>query len=281
MTDFHMTVSSDTTMNCVGGRLGAGMTKNGGAEMPATVEGNNSTMVSFKWNVATNPGDIVGAIFRCTQVEENDFTVQAWFTPKESPTDAPTLGWQVTSFGNVYLTDDYPSPVVFDNLRFQYPSEVTTDSMLALLGQPAAGISAPVASGIVPAGSVANPGRLFISHESLGVGAFLTARLDTSFADPGFSTLNATVVIGHEHQSNDFVPTPTTPTTPPPVPGVVSPIGGIVELPYGAQEAAAAGASGSSDLSPGGIAAIAGAMSAALVAVGASGWYARRRFVRR
>jgi hypothetical protein len=54
------------------------------------------------------------------------------------------------------------------------------------------------------------------------------------------------------------------------------PVGGIVDLPYGAQEAAAV-YSGNSGLSPGGIAAIAGGM-AALLALGTGGWYARRRW---
>jgi hypothetical protein len=61
--------------------------------------------------------------------------------------------------------------------------------------------------------------------------------------------------------------------------GVCS-VGGIVELPYSAHEAAA-DASGSADLSPGGIAAIAGGMAAMAVGAAAAGWYIRRRFVRR
>ena len=68
------------------------------------------------------------------------------------------------------------------------------------------------------------------------------------------------------------------PPTPTPVPVGV---GGIVEVPYIAQEGAAAGASGSSGLSPGGIAAIAGGLAAAVLAIGAGSWYARRRWLRR
>jgi hypothetical protein len=58
-------------------------------------------------------------------------------------------------------------------------------------------------------------------------------------------------------------------------------VGGIFEEPNIAPDAAAADASGNSGLSPDGIAAIAGGLAAAAVALVAGGWYARRRWLRR
>ena len=213
-TDFHIRVSSDTNMNCIGmganGQpLGGQLSVAGGAFTAATVQNNNTTVVTMVWdNLTIAVGALVKGGFSCEQEEENDFTVSAFFTG--SSIDSPTLGWRVTAHGPVFLANGYPAAVSFQDMRLQFPIEMTTASMLALLEGPPSGVTASVLSGTVPA-----TGELLVDLLSLNVGDFLTARLDTGFVDPGFSELQATIVIGHEHQAKS--------------------VGGLVELPEAAE----------------------------------------------
>ncbi len=199
-TDFHIEVSSDTNMNCVGEDLGGDLQVNGGAWQKPTVQNNNTHKVTLTWDVAIPVGAEVVAGFACTQEEKNKFSVNAFFTPRNSPTDIPTLGWRVTASGDVFLTNSYSSTVAFQDLWVQFPSEITLDSMFELVSGSSIGVPASVPSGTVPAGSPSDPGELLVDQFSLNPGDFLTARLDTSFTDPGFSNLDATIAIGHEHQ---------------------------------------------------------------------------------
>lgn len=261
--DFHVEVSSDTKMNCVGPELGAELRRNLGPVIPSAVQNNNTKKVTFTWNLAIAQGDSVVAGVACEQEEENDFTVGAFFTPQSSPTDSPVLGWRVTSAGAVLLTNGYSSEIAFTDLRFQFPIEVTIDSILTLVSGPPTGTPGSVSSGTVPPGSPSGPGELLVdAFPSLGVGDFLSARLDTSFVDPSFSGLDATVAIGHEHQLDQPVKVG----------------GGAQDLPDVA--GAPLEAADSSGGSGGALAGLIAGVTAGVVALGGAAWYARRRLLR-
>jgi hypothetical protein len=53
---------------------------------------------------------------------------------------------------------------------------------------------------------VASPGTQSVDALSLSVGDFVVGRMDTSFANTGFSALQGTVLLGHEHQAGENVP---------------------------------------------------------------------------
>lgn len=194
--DFHMVVSSDAAISISVTALRV----DAGAVVNAVVQGNNTTEVTLTWNVSIPAGADVAAGFQATQDEENAFTITGNFTPRSSPTDVSVLGWRVTCCGCVFLSNGYPSRIMFQDLRLLYPSEITLASMFALLEGSPTGTPALVPSGSVPSGTLGDPGKLFVGCYDLEPGDYLIARLDTSFVDPEFSGLEATVLIGHEHQ---------------------------------------------------------------------------------
>src|SRR5205085_2299633 len=120
-------------------------------------------------------------------------------TPPDGPSDLPSLGWQVSPDGNVFLMNQYQSAIHFSNLLFQFPSELSLSSLSSLVTSPASGITGPVTSGDVPAASASGtPGELFVGTFPLAPSAFLTATMDTLFVDQGFSTETMTNAVGHE-----------------------------------------------------------------------------------
>jgi hypothetical protein len=202
-TDFHIKVSSDTNMDVTSARL----KDPNGNFIDGTVGGDNTNMFTVDWDVAVNQGQKItwGAIFK--QEEKNKYNVtEAYFTPKESPTDVPVVGWRVEADGDVYLTNEFEVGIDFSELFFQFPIDITIDSIMGLTDAAPSGTPGLVSSGTVPAASLGLAGELLVGEFSLlNPGDFLTARLDSAFADPGFSSLTATVALGHEHQ----VPEPT------------------------------------------------------------------------
>jgi hypothetical protein len=254
-TGFEMVVSSDTNMSCVGTGLGAALQLNGGSQTaPTTVTGDGTQTVTFTWTLAIASGNNVAAAFVCTEVNENSFTVNAYFTPKANSTTTPSTGWKVTEPGVVYLTNDHPAVVDFSDLKFQRPTSITASSLLTLVTGASTGSLAATNSGKVPVGSPTVPGDLKVDDPLLQSGTFLTGRADTSFDDPTYSVLTATVVMAHQQE------------------GVL--VGGVAELPdSNAALPASAQSSGSSTPLYALFAGI------ALVAAGAAGagWYLKRR----
>ena len=163
----------------------------------------------------------------------------------------------MTPSGDVFLANDYPSAISFQDMRFQSPSGITISSILALLTGLPSGVTASVSSGTVPSGSFSTPGELLVDQLPLSVGEFLTTRLDTSFVNPAFSQLDATIVIGHEHQEAS--------------------VGGRAEIPVGGSDAPASLADGSGSSFP--YVALASGLAAGVLALGGGGWYAKRRWL--
>lgn len=250
-TDVHITLKSDTNMTCIGL-----VTVVGDGTVAGTVTNNGTQAVTITWDplpANVPPDGLIEIKWVCTQEEENDMEpIEGRFTPANSPTDIPLLGWQVTASGLVFLKNGLPEDVSFNDLRFQFPGAIDLDSMGDLVSGPASGSPAQVASGTVPAGT-----RLFVGQVALNEGDFLTARAETNFVDSSYSALEATQVFGHEHQ--------------------VTKVGGTTELFVDGSAAPAESAApfGGTTLP------IAAAALGALVALAVGGLYVRGRIVRK
>jgi hypothetical protein len=110
---------------------------------------------------------------------QHDVKATGNFTPN-GPNFSVVL-WKVELNGDVSLTNGYPVPISFSDLKFQTSTELTDDSIFALLRNPDQGVSAAVPSGIVFGGS-----DLFVGNVPLTPGAFLTATYRSSFVDSEF-----------------------------------------------------------------------------------------------
>ncbi len=196
--DYEIVVKSDTKM-----RNGTGfLNVNGGPLMQADgIESNGGRTMTFRWDTNIPMNATVEATWNAIEDTYNQADPKASFTPPDGPTDQPTLGWQVTQDGRVFLENAYPSAIQFANLLFYRPSAVDVSYMLALAGStpPPGGIPGSVSSGIVPAAIGDIPGKLLVAQFPLRGGDFLTARSDNSFVDSGFSTLTVTDGYEHEH----------------------------------------------------------------------------------
>jgi hypothetical protein len=203
-TDYHVEIHSDTPMS----DAYSSFSKFGSPDQyEAKVGGVGTNKITFDWDVSVKQGEKISWSTIVRQLEENKFYVKSWFTPKESPTDVPTLGWRVEADGDVFLNNVYSSAINFNSLVFQFPSEITGDSMLDLVGTQPTGVSGLLSSGTVSAGSLEIPSELLVAQfPSLEPGDLLTAQFDTGFVDAGFSTQTMTGSLGHEHQ----VPEPLT-----------------------------------------------------------------------
>src|SRR5262249_36086963 len=126
-TDFHIEIHT------TGSPITIATTNLNGAAAN-TITGSGTKDITIDWtglNIGRNKEITWG--WTGTQKEGNSFRPTAKFTPS-SPTDVPTLGWEVTPAHEVFLLNGYSSPVSFSNLLFQFPAaEFTTDSLLALL----------------------------------------------------------------------------------------------------------------------------------------------------
>ncbi len=249
-TDFHVEIEAFRYGNNYISCWDAKLKVDAGPDHSPTIQGNSTQFVTLEWDVLIPNGSIVQAAWSCIQWGSSSQSVTAFFTPQDGNTKVPAVGWQVIPDGTVFLTDAYAVQVSFDDLRLQRPDEITTDSLFDLVGTPS-GAAASISSGLVPAGSPGDPGAVLVDTVDLDVGDFLTARVETNFEDPGFSNLDATVVMGYQAQ------------------GEPVPVGGIGQLPVVASGGSSAPA----------YALIAGAAAAAVVALTAGGWYARRRWL--
>jgi hypothetical protein len=195
--DVEVILTSDSNMTFFGQLLRV----NGvGVPVFPTIKGNGTKEMHVTWTFPISEGDNISTIVSVLEPNNNKINKQGFYTPRSSPTDIPTIGWSVGTSGFVFLTNAFPSAISFENLFFQFPSETTLDSMSSLLSGPPMGVAGFVSSGIIPPGSLTDPGEMLVGQFPLSPGEFLTARLDSSFVDSAFSPLTATNALGHEHQ---------------------------------------------------------------------------------
>jgi hypothetical protein len=198
-TDFHVIVSSDTNIHVTDD---VQIKVNGGAAMkPSNITGNGTQQVEFTWNgLGVDNTDKVSYSYIVTEDQENYYFTKTFFTPKQSPTDVPALGWRVTNDGHVFLENGADAAIHFDNLLFQFPPSLTGGALLGLLNPPYSGMTGAITSGDVPAASPGGtPGELPVGQFSLSPGSFLTATANTSFVDSSFSPITEVIALGHQH----------------------------------------------------------------------------------
>jgi hypothetical protein len=206
-TDFHITLKTDTNMTLDGAHISL----NGGALVaPSSVTGDGTNQIELNWvGFGFGKTDVVRYSYVVTEETKNQIDVTNFFTPKDSPTDIPTLGWEVTNSGDVFLQNGSDAAIHFANLLFQMPPTLTESSLLALVDAAPSGVPGFVSSGdVAAAGPGGDPGRLLVGHFPLNPGDVLTATMDTSFTDSSFSAITQTESLGHEHPT--AVPEPTT-----------------------------------------------------------------------
>jgi hypothetical protein len=189
-TDFEVLVTSDTVVVIDGSKLTVG-----GTSVGAGVVTNNASMaVTITWNTPIPANTLVLYSFTGQEATfKNKISWTAKFTPAASPTDLPSLGWDVTPSGDVSLTNAYPTSISFSGLVFQQPASLTVDSMLALLAGPAPRTPATISAGVVPANS-----ELLVGNVVLPPGGYLTGDYSSSFVDSSFSPLTTTGGLGHQ-----------------------------------------------------------------------------------
>ncbi|MBS0197649.1 MAG: hypothetical protein JSR77_12920 [Planctomycetes bacterium] len=196
-TDFHIQIKSDTPMTWFGQpRLWQNLVDLG---PPAQQDPGPARTLDLEWSpIQGSPGDNFEWVLEFTQREYNKYDIKTWFTPRQSPTDWPQLGWEVDAGGNVTLRNSMPSAIRFSDLLFQFPSAMETTDLLALIRATPYGTQGLMTSGVVPAAVGDIPGELFVGQFNMQPGEYLTARADTVFADASFSPIESTVVLGHE-----------------------------------------------------------------------------------
>jgi len=213
-TDYHIEITSDTNIRFTGvgpdGKmLGAFLSLPGMPNLPPTrITGDNSFDVTVEWDVSIPINQSGSVIYRAVEEEKNKYWGRSFFTPAHSSTDQPILGWDVTLGGDIFLLNSYTSPVHFEDLRFQRPSELTFEYMSTLINGPPSGFPGLVSSGDVPAGTSLVPGSLFVGNFSLNPGDYLSARMATSFVDVTFSDSSGSVTTALGHESG--IPEPST-----------------------------------------------------------------------
>jgi len=199
-TDFHIRINSDTSQNVTKAELRV----SNGSPINGTVTDVAPDFREFTvdWDANIPSNAEVEWEVRFEQNEENAFDVaQAYFTPRLDPSlDLPLASWDIDYDGTVFLTNGGAAPIVFSNLSFQFPTDLSDSYLRLLLANPSSGVPGQISNGTVPAG-----GKLLVAiFPDLIAGDFLAARLDAT------STLNASMVpqvLGHEHQA---IPEPCT-----------------------------------------------------------------------
>jgi hypothetical protein len=208
-TNFEAEISSDTRMKFEEAAINIGDGPNILADTP--VGGDNTTKVTIKWTGLTiNRGDEIKGAWIVTQRERNQWTCDAYFTPRPKSTpltsaDIPALGLRVTPSGDVYLRNSRSFAIAYISLEFDFPIVCPTiDDLLADLEIPPTGTM----SGVVPPGTRSTPGEVFVGNLTMQPGDFLTLKFDSEFDDPdqAGSTHAPTNILVHEHQEH-FIPT--------------------------------------------------------------------------
>ena len=192
-TDFHIRIDSDTAQNVTKAELRVF----NGAPIDGTVTAVAPDFQEFTvdWDANIPINAEVEWEVRFQQNEENAFEVtESFFTPRADPSlDLPLASWDINPGGTVFLINGGANPIVFSNLTFQFPSDLSSDYLRLLLQNPSTGQPGLLTSGTIPAG-----GNILVAmFPGLKPGDFLAARLDVS------SPVNSAVVpqvLGHEHQ---------------------------------------------------------------------------------
>jgi hypothetical protein len=191
-TDFHVKIESDSPMNVQSsnGRLKEDPQNN----IAGTVTGSGTTTLTIDWDVNTAPGNTFGYVIEATQDEWNQMNVTGqWYTPRNSPTDAPGLGFRVEPNGDFYLSNDMVDDILFSNLYVDINiTETPTSDIWDLIlddTAPSGSLSAVISSGT----------EYFVGNFEIAPREFLTAHYLSSFVT-GDSVLTAEEFIEHEHQ---------------------------------------------------------------------------------
>ncbi len=101
-TDFHIQLKSDTPMTWFGQpRLWQNLNDLG---PPAQQDPGPARTLDLEWSpIQGSPNDNFEWVLEFTQREYNKYDIKTWFTPRQSPTDWPQLGWEVDAGGSVTL----------------------------------------------------------------------------------------------------------------------------------------------------------------------------------
>src|SRR5258708_36207324 len=127
-TDFHVDLGGHVPIFVNSATLG-------GVEGMVTGSGTNNITIDWM-GLTVPPNGVVTWKWDGFEQELNITKVLGRFTPPASPTDVPTLGWDVEN-GEVFLLNDFTADISFDHLLFQFPPDFTADSLAALvLGAP-------------------------------------------------------------------------------------------------------------------------------------------------
>jgi len=189
-TDFDVVVTSTTLLNITDSTLKVGDTSIGAG----VITNNFTNKVTITWN--TPIPRLTAVSWSFTGDEAGTRNVYSWtvsFTPPASPTDLPSLGWNVTPEGDVFLTNGYATPIAFSGLVFQQTGGMDVNSLINLVQGPITGIPGSISTGVVPGN-----GQLFAGSVLLPPGRFLTAQYTSSFTDTSFSPLTMTGGLGHQ-----------------------------------------------------------------------------------
>ena len=186
--DFEVTVSSDVSLTIDDSELEINSQSIGGAQVTYSSGHQTATLT---WTHGIPAGASVGYTWGGHEQSKNQYTQKARYTPPDDPTDLPSLGIDVTSSHHVFLTNAYATAIDFSNLLFQFPTDISSGSLLALI------LADSGTPGLVTSGTVAGNSELFVGDfPSLPFG-FLTGTYDSSFDDPSFSPLTLEGVVAH------------------------------------------------------------------------------------
>lgn len=204
ITDFHLTITSDTELLMDPSSFAKISVNNGPSIDPDKTDGVGSRKVDFEWVREFKKNDTIAYAFSMIERRKNKFAMQAYFTPRLSPTDVPTLGWEVNQDGDVFLLNSSAMEIEFRNLNFKRgvledlmpldPFEELFDITNSFR------IPGIMTQGVVPSAEVdGTPGDILVAKFSLNFGETLMANLSTRFVNPDFSELTTTIILGHEH----------------------------------------------------------------------------------
>jgi hypothetical protein len=186
--DFEVTLSSDVSLTINSSDLQINQQSIGGAQVTYS---NGHQTATLTWTHDLPADASVGYDWGGYEQNKNQYTQKARYTPPDDPTDLPSLGINVTSSHEVFLTNAYATAIDFSNLLFQFPTGIPSGSLLGLI---LAGSGIP---GLVTSGTVAGNSELLVADfPSLPFG-FLTGTYDSTFDDPSFSPLAYEGVVAH------------------------------------------------------------------------------------
>jgi hypothetical protein len=190
-TDFHVEMGTDTDMTFKQAVL---KTPDGNLIPPSNITGNGTHNMTLDGDVNTKEGQSIRWQAAVWEKHRNYIYFKSWFTPKQSPTDVPSLGWRVEDNGDVFLTNAYAEAIHFSGLSFSSANSFTSDSLFDLIDGDRTGLQ-----GVMTTGTVSGLTDLYVGHfAGPSVQHFLYAVFDTRFVDEGFSQETASIALVHE-----------------------------------------------------------------------------------